>query len=138
MGFIAMKGMSGGLITKSAAAFAFLDQPQYSHVLPIWGVQRESELDEFLSYMMDPPGMTEEIKIDRDRPGSANRRFLPRLRILYAVSCRNRNKQLCAYVAYDKARTAVSTADSCHAGKNDENRRMSALRAVQQQVPLRT
>ena len=69
MGFIAMKGMSGGLITKSAAAFAFLDQPQYSHVLPIWGVQRESELDEFLSYMMDPPGMTEEIKkiIETDR-----------------------------------------------------------------------
>ena len=69
MGFIAMKGMSGGLITKSAAAFAFLDQPQYSHVLPIWGVQRESELDEFLSYMTNPPGMTEEIKkiIETDR-----------------------------------------------------------------------
>ncbi len=62
MGFIAMKGMSGGLITQSAAAFAFLDQPQYSHVLPIWGVQRESELDEFLSYMTNPPEMTDEIK----------------------------------------------------------------------------
>ena len=69
MGFIAMKGMSGGLITQSAAAFAFLDQPKYSHVLPIWGVQRESELDEFLSYMINPPEMTAEIKriIESDR-----------------------------------------------------------------------
>jgi len=67
MGFIAMKGMSGGLITNSAAAYAFLDQ--FENVLPIWGVQRESELDEFLSYMKDAPQMTAEIKaeIDRDR-----------------------------------------------------------------------
>lgn len=39
MGFIAMKALSGGLITNSAAAYAFL--AQYEHVLPIWGVQRE-------------------------------------------------------------------------------------------------
>lgn len=39
MGFIAMKALSGGLITDSAAAYAFLDQ--YDNVLPIWGVQRE-------------------------------------------------------------------------------------------------
>lgn len=67
MGFIAMKGMSGGLITNSAAAYAFLDQ--FDNVLPIWGVQRESELDEFLSYMKEPPQMTGDIKaeIERDR-----------------------------------------------------------------------
>ena len=47
MGFIAMKALSGGLITNSAAAYAF--QAQYDNVLPIWGVQRENELDEFLS-----------------------------------------------------------------------------------------
>ena len=60
MGFIAMKALSGGLITNSAAAYAFL--AQYDNVLPIWGVQRESELDEFLSYNEDPPAMTEEIE----------------------------------------------------------------------------
>ena len=67
MGFIAMKALSGGLITDSAAAYAFL--AQYDHVLPIWGVQRESELDEFLSYIDNPPTMTEEIKavIEKDR-----------------------------------------------------------------------
>ena len=67
MGFIAMKALSGGLITNSAAAYAYL--AQYDNVLPIWGVQREAELDEFLSYIDNPPAMTEEIKalIDKDR-----------------------------------------------------------------------
>ncbi len=67
MGFIAMKALSGGLINNSAAAYAHA--AQYRNVLPIWGVQRECELNEFLSYMENPPAMTQEIKglIDRDR-----------------------------------------------------------------------
>ena len=67
MGFIAMKALSGGLITNSAAAYAFL--AQFDNVLPIWGIQREKELDEFLSYIEYPPTMTEEIKniISKDR-----------------------------------------------------------------------
>ncbi|MDE7359133.1 MAG: aldo/keto reductase [Lachnospiraceae bacterium] len=67
MGFIAMKALSGGLITNSAAAYAYL--AQYDNVLPIWGVQREAELDEFLSYIDNPPAMTEELKelIENDR-----------------------------------------------------------------------
>lgn len=66
IGFIAMKALSGGLITNSAAAYAFEDQ--YENVLPIWGVQRESELDEFLSYVENPPTMTAEIRalIEKD------------------------------------------------------------------------
>ena len=59
MGFIAMKALSGGMITNSAAAYAFL--AQYDNVVPIWGVQREKELDEFLSYIETPPAMTEEL-----------------------------------------------------------------------------
>ena len=67
MGFIAMKGLSGGLITNSAAAYAFL--AQYDHVLPIWGVQREYELDEFLSYIENPPVLNAELSavIEKDR-----------------------------------------------------------------------
>ena len=67
MGFIAMKALSGGLITNSAAAYAF--EAHYDNVLPIWGVQKESELDEFLSYIEHPPVMTEELAalIARDR-----------------------------------------------------------------------
>ena len=48
VGFIAMKALGGGLITNSKASFAFLNQ--FDNVLPIWGVQKISELDEFLSY----------------------------------------------------------------------------------------
>lgn len=67
MGFIAMKALSGGLITDSAAAYAFMDQ--YEDVLPIWGVQREEELDEFISYIEHPPVMNEAVSevIRRDR-----------------------------------------------------------------------
>lgn len=60
MGFIAMKALSGGLITNSAAAYAFL--AQYDNVLPIWGIQRETELDEFISYIDNPPCMNSELE----------------------------------------------------------------------------
>ena len=67
VGFIAMKALAGGLITKSAAAFAFISQ--FDNVLPIWGVQREHELDEWLSYMENPAEMTDEIRalIEKDK-----------------------------------------------------------------------
>ena len=66
MGFLSMKALSGGLITDSAAACAF--QAQYD-VLPIWGIQRQSELDEFLRYMDALPEMTPELEevIRRDK-----------------------------------------------------------------------
>ncbi len=67
MGFIAMKALAGGLINNSAAAYAFLDR--FNNVLPIWGVQRESELEEFISYIGNPPVMTDELSavIEKDR-----------------------------------------------------------------------
>ena len=66
MGFLSMKALSGGLITNSAAAYAF--QARYD-TLPIWGIQRQSELEEFLSYVEHPPVMTPELEevIRRDR-----------------------------------------------------------------------
>lgn len=67
MGFIAMKALSGGLINDSALAYAYL--AQFDHVAPIWGVQRESELDEFLSYQENPPVLTDNMQaqIEKDR-----------------------------------------------------------------------
>ena len=60
MGFIAMKGLSGGLITNSAAAYAF--EAQFEGVLPIWGVQREEELDEWLAFMTETPQLDEGMR----------------------------------------------------------------------------
>lgn len=67
VGFISMKALSGGLIVNSAAAYAF--QARYDNAVPIWGVQRESELDEFLSYIDNPPQLTEALQavIDHDK-----------------------------------------------------------------------
>ena len=69
MGFIAMKALSGGLIQNSAAAYAYIAQPQFDNVVPIWGVQKESELDEFLSYQDCPPELNAELasQIENDR-----------------------------------------------------------------------
>ena len=69
MGFIAMKALAGGLINDSAAAYAYMSRPQFAHVAPIWGIQRESELDEFLSYQDCPPAIDSRImdRIDKDR-----------------------------------------------------------------------
>ncbi len=59
MGFLSMKALSGGLITNAAAAYAF--QAQFPEALPLWGIQREEELDQFLSFIVDPPVMNEEL-----------------------------------------------------------------------------
>lgn len=71
VGFIAMKGLAGGLIHNSASAYAFMCQPQFAHVEPIWGIQREWELDEFLSYQEQAPELNEallaEIQKDKDQ-----------------------------------------------------------------------
>ena len=60
IGFICMKALSGGLINQSDAAYAYL--AQFDNVLPIWGIQKESELDEFISYQTKAPKLTKEIQ----------------------------------------------------------------------------
>ncbi|MBE5825088.1 MAG: aldo/keto reductase [Butyrivibrio sp.] len=60
VGFICMKGLAGGLITNSKAAMAFISQ--YDGAVPIWGIQREKELDEWLAFMDETPAFDDEIK----------------------------------------------------------------------------
>lgn len=66
IGFIGMKGLAGGLITNAEAAMAFAGQYD---VLPIWGIQKESELDEWLSFMDKDVVMNERIQsfIEKER-----------------------------------------------------------------------
>jgi predicted aldo/keto reductase-like oxidoreductase len=66
MGFIAMKGLAGGLLTNSRACMAFMSQFE---ALPIWGIQREEELDQWLSFFSEDVTLDEEISafIEEDK-----------------------------------------------------------------------
>jgi predicted aldo/keto reductase-like oxidoreductase len=66
MGFIAMKGLAGGLLTNPDACMAFMHQYD---ALPIWGVQREEELAQWLSFFEKDAEMTDELRafIEQDR-----------------------------------------------------------------------
>ncbi len=66
MGFIAMKGLAGGLLTNSRACMAFMSQFE---ALPIWGIQREEELDQWLSFFSEDVILDDEISafIEEDK-----------------------------------------------------------------------
>ncbi len=64
-----MKGLSGGLITDSAVIYAWM--LSHENVLPIWGVQREAELDEFISYIDNPPELTDERNAVIEKTGKS-------------------------------------------------------------------
>ena len=64
VGFIAMKAMGGGLIKNSKASFAYINQ--FDNVLPIWGIQKMEELNEFLSYDENTI-LTDELKADIEK-----------------------------------------------------------------------
>jgi predicted aldo/keto reductase-like oxidoreductase len=67
IGVIAMKALSGGLITNAASTFAFLRQ--FDNIAPIWGIQKESELDEFIALEKNPPKLDDAMWkiINKDR-----------------------------------------------------------------------
>jgi len=67
VGVIAMKALSGGLITNAASTFAFLRQ--FDNLVPIWGIQKESELDEFIDLEKNLPKLDEAMWaiINKDR-----------------------------------------------------------------------
>ncbi|HUT59963.1 MAG TPA: aldo/keto reductase [Phycisphaerae bacterium] len=67
VGLIAMKALCGGLVRNIRAAFAFYRQ--FASVVPIWGVQRMAELEQFLALDADPPELDDELRaaIEADR-----------------------------------------------------------------------
>ncbi len=67
MGFIAMKALAGGLIHNSVAAMAYMTQ--FGNVLPIWGIQKMEELEEWLAFMEKTPEYTKEISdyVEKER-----------------------------------------------------------------------
>jgi aryl-alcohol dehydrogenase-like predicted oxidoreductase len=67
VGLIAMKPLCGGLLTNLRPAFTFFRQ--YDNVIPIWGIQRMSELEELLELEANPPTINAELEqiIEKDR-----------------------------------------------------------------------
>ncbi|MBR2670893.1 MAG: aldo/keto reductase [Oscillospiraceae bacterium] len=67
VGFIAMKGLCGGMLTNSAACYAFARA--HDNVVPIWGVQTMEELEDWLELEKNPPELSDEIMavIEADR-----------------------------------------------------------------------
>ena len=67
MGYIAMKGLSGGLLNNAEACYAFMRE--FPNVVPIWGIQHEWELDQWLELSERDPRMTPELQavIEADR-----------------------------------------------------------------------
>ncbi|MCR5145366.1 MAG: aldo/keto reductase [Lachnospiraceae bacterium] len=67
MGFIAMKGLAGGLLNNPEACMAFMSQ--FDNVIPIWGIQKMSELNDWLAFMDETPRMNPQIQefIDSER-----------------------------------------------------------------------
>lgn len=60
MGFLGMKGLAGGLLTNAKLCYWFVCQ--HPSVLPLWGIQREAELAEFLSFQQEMPKMDDKMK----------------------------------------------------------------------------
>ena len=67
VGFIAMKALSGGLINDIFTAHAWI--AQYANVVPIWGIQKENELDELFEAAKQQEGLTakQQERIAKDR-----------------------------------------------------------------------
>jgi predicted aldo/keto reductase-like oxidoreductase len=67
MGFIAMKGLAGGLLTNPEACAAFMNE--YDNVVPIWGIQTMEELGQWLETARTEPRLTDGLRavIEADR-----------------------------------------------------------------------
>ncbi len=65
IGFIAMKPMCGGMLTNPALSFAVLQQ--YENLVPIWGIQRERELDEILALEANPLALDEAMRAEIEK-----------------------------------------------------------------------
>lgn len=59
MGYIAMKGLAGGMLNNARACHAFMKS--YDNVVPIWGIQKLEELEQWLALAEEDPDLDEEL-----------------------------------------------------------------------------
>ena len=107
MGFIAMKGLAGGLINNSTAAMAYMTQ--FDNVHPCLYCQGMSGTD---------------------------RRFLSWLWLLYAVPGRYHDQPVCTYVSHAPPCAVSQLADRGNAGRNEEDRGLLRVWRLQKEVSV--
>ena len=117
IGFIAMKAMAGGLIQHPEVTFAFLRQ--YPQVVPIYGIQRMSELNQWLSLENDPPQWNEEMQ-----------------RLAAALSHGHRDPQCRPHVPFDDPRALSALYYQGVAGQNAQDRKLHQLPPLRGPLPL--
>ena len=59
MGFIAMKGLAGGMLNNARACHAFMKS--HDNVVPIWGIQKLEELEQWLALAEEDPDLDQEM-----------------------------------------------------------------------------
>lgn len=64
VGFIAMKGLAGGLLTNVRLCRAFMNQ--FDNVLPIWGIQFEDQLQQWLEVEEEEPQMDAQLEAEME------------------------------------------------------------------------
>ena len=67
VGYLAMKGLAGGLLTNARVCHAFMNR--YDNVVPIWGMQKLEELEQWLAVAEEDPVLDAEMEafIARER-----------------------------------------------------------------------
>ena len=60
VGLLGMKALCGGILTNAKAAFVFLRQ--YKNIVPIWGIEKLQELEEFIAYENNPPALDDDLR----------------------------------------------------------------------------
>ena len=144
MGFIAMKALAGGLIRDGLTAAAFMETQPF--VVPIWGVQYDWELDQFLDCVKNPPEMTAERQavIDRDRKelsGDFCRGCgycMPCPAGIEINNCARMSLMLRRHVPHAPPCPGGGLAHAGVAGEDGQNPGLPPLRGLHVQVPLRS
>jgi aryl-alcohol dehydrogenase-like predicted oxidoreductase len=136
VGFIAMKGMSGGLLSNAAAAHAYMRGLDI--VVPIWGIEKMSELEDFLRYEAEGVEMNDALRADIEKDRAE----------LTGSFCRGCGYCLpCRSTSRSASRPGVLPHEALHhlqlphsgvAGPHGEHHQLHGVRPVRHPLPLRT
>ena len=136
-GFIAMKALAGGLITNIPAAFAWIRQ--FEGVIPVWGIQKRFELDDFIDLEQHPSALDEILNEGHfSRPEKTLREFLPGLRLLPPVPGEYSDKQREPHVPVIASLAGRAVDHARVAGAHEPDPRLHQMRTLRKALPLRT